>query len=105
MAEINVIDRAGVRHTVDATPGEPLMYALRDAGLGIEASCGGCCICATCHVFLDENWPQEALSREFDEGLLLEELINVAPTSRLACQITITEAMAGSNVRIAPEEL
>ena len=81
------------------------MHALRDAGLGIEASCGGCCICATCHVFLDGTWPEETKSREFDENLLLEELVNAAPTSRLACQVTITEAMAGLSVRIAPEEL
>lgn len=81
------------------------MYALRDAGMGVEASCGGCCICATCHVFLDGTWPEHALNREFDEGLLLEELLNVAPTSRLACQLTVTAQMAERIVRIAPAEL
>jgi len=103
--ELRVVDRQGDYREVTATPGQPLMYALRDAALDIEASCGGCCICATCHVHLEGDWPGWALQPAVDERQLLDELLHTGPRSRLACQLTVTEALQGLTVRIAPPEL
>ena len=52
---INVIDHEGSPHKT-ATVGFSIMEIIRDAGLDIEAICGGCCACATCHCYVDENW-------------------------------------------------
>ena len=43
-------------HEIAAENGLTLMEIIRDAGLDIEAACGGCCACATCHVYIDKEW-------------------------------------------------
>tara|TARA_R110002110_G_scaffold413729_1_gene641606 strand:- start:97047 stop:97391 length:345 start_codon:yes stop_codon:yes gene_type:complete len=102
---ILVIDRDNVSHHLEGTPGQPLMYVLRDANLEIEASCGGCCICATCHVYLEDELPCDLPAKDFDEELLLEELLHANTNSRLACQISLRDSMKGLTVRLAPAEL
>ena len=54
--KIRVTDRNGNTHELDGDTSATLMEILRDAGLEIEAACGGCCACATCHVYIDEKW-------------------------------------------------
>ena len=56
MATINVKDREGKIHSLKADNGLKIMEIIRDAGLDIEAACGGCCACATCHVYVDNSW-------------------------------------------------
>ena len=53
---INVIDHDGNHHKLEATVGFSIMEIIREAGLDIEAICGGCCACATCHCYIDDNW-------------------------------------------------
>ena len=54
--KIKVTDRNGTKHELDGDTNSTLMEILRDAGLEIEAACGGCCSCATCHVYVNEKW-------------------------------------------------
>ena len=54
--KISVTDREGNKHELEGDTNSTLMEILRDAGLDIEASCGGCCACATCHVYIDKKW-------------------------------------------------
>ena len=62
---------------------------------GIDADCGGACACATCHVYVDENW-LEATGKPGDlEAEMLEVAEEVKENSRLACQMSITEEMDG----------
>ena len=54
--KIEVYDREGKSHMLEAQEGLVLMEIIRDAGLPIEAACGGCAACATCHVYVDKKW-------------------------------------------------
>ena len=54
--KILVTDGHGVEHEVEATDGWTIMEIIRDAGLPIKAECGGSCVCATCHVLVDDQW-------------------------------------------------
>ena len=71
--EINVTDQNGVVHKIDAEPGVSLMLAIREAGLLIKAECGGCCLCATCHVYVAEDWQSHLPSKSADEDMTLSE--------------------------------
>ena len=99
---VHAVDREGVVHDLTVAPGAVLMEVLRDEGLGVEAVCGGCCACATCHVHLD-------LDRVGPRGEVEGELLQIsayfdAGTSRLSCQITLQPEHDGLRVTVAPEE-
>lgn len=105
MPKINVVNRAGKAHVIEAKTGQTLMETLRDHNMDVEAICGGCCSCATCHVFIEESWAAKLPPRSADEQELVEETESYqAATSRLSCQIKLTDAMDGMNVTVAPEE-
>ena len=53
---VKIIDYDGQEHTLEATIGFYLMEIIRDAGLDIETICGGCCACATCHCYVNDDW-------------------------------------------------
>lgn len=102
---ITAKDRQGEPHVLTAEPGATVMETLRDAGLPIEAACGGCCSCATCHVYIDPDWVDAVGPRNEGEELLLEMSEHIDEgTSRLGCQISLTEAHDGLTVTVAPEE-
>lgn len=97
-------DRAGARHEVQARPGESLMEALKHrGGLDIAAICGGSCSCATCHVHVDAGWAGRLDPPEPDEIEIVEFAPGYCDTSRLSCQIRVTEALDGLCVTLAPE--
>ena len=56
MVKILVDDRQGETRQIEAPEGEQLMHALRDNNLDVEAVCGGCCSCATCHIYVESSW-------------------------------------------------
>ena len=56
MPKLIVTDRKGERHELDGTVGWSVMEIIRENNLPIEAACGGCCACATCHVYVEEEW-------------------------------------------------
>jgi 2Fe-2S ferredoxin len=105
MAVIHVTDRAGKAHTITAKTGATLMENLRDNNMDVEAICGGCCSCATCHVFVDDAWAAKMPPRTSDEKELVEQTSSYKPAnSRLSCQIKFTEALDGLVVTVAPSE-
>ena len=105
MAVINVTDRSGRKHVVQGKPGATVMEILRDANLDVEAICGGCCSCATCHVLIDDVWAQKLAPRSEDEQELVEYTkAYKAANSRLSCQIKFTEALDGISLTVAAEE-
>lgn len=104
MIQITYIEFDGTRHTVTASPGTSAMEAAVDNDVpGIVAECGGACNCATCHVYVAEGW-EELLAEKvpMEEDLLLDRE-DIQPTSRLACQIALTERHDGL-VLYLPEE-
>lgn len=103
MAKLIVIDRDGVRHEVAGEIGWSVMEIIREANLPIEAACGGCCACATCHVYVDPEWLLKLPEADPDENMMLDEAFEVRDTSRLSCQIKLTPELDGIKVELAPE--
>ncbi|MCW2690185.1 MAG: ferredoxin [Mycobacterium sp.] len=100
-----VTDREGNVHSVAFNEGDSLMESIRDAGVrDILALCGGCNSCATCHVFVDDEWRETVGPATGDESELLETSAFNTPRSRLSCQIELAARHDGLSVTIAPEE-
>ncbi len=96
MVKITFVDAAGQSRIVDAEEGSTVMEAaIRNDVPGIEAECGGACACATCHVYVDEAFVEKLPKAEPMEEDMLDFAYDVRPTSRLSCQIRVTEAIDG----------
>jgi 2Fe-2S ferredoxin len=105
MVAIHVTNRAGQKHTIQGSAGATLMEVLRDNNMDVEAICGGCCSCATCHVFVDDAWTAKLPPRSADEQELVEETESYrAANSRLSCQVKLTPELDGITLTVAPEE-
>jgi len=86
----------GSEQTVEAEPGQTVMEAATRAGIdGIEAQCGGACACATCHVYIAEEYLDRLDPITPIEETMLDFAENVLPSSRLSCQIKISEVLDG----------
>jgi ferredoxin, 2Fe-2S len=101
---ILVRDRGGVVHRLTARSGFTLMEILRDAGLPIAAICGGNCLCATCHIYVDEPWLAVVGEPNADEAAKLEEIPSATRVSRLACQVECSTELDGLALTLAPED-
>jgi len=105
MPTINVTTRNGETRAVEATLGNSIMENLRDGGIDeILALCGGCLSCATCHVFVDDQWLDRLPAISEDEDDLLDSSDARQANSRLSCQLPLTEELDGIKVRVAPED-
>jgi ferredoxin, 2Fe-2S len=105
MIEIQVESRDGTIRGIAVAEGTSLMEALRDNGFDeLLALCGGCCSCATCHVYVDGLDGESLLSMSDDENDLLDSSDSRNDLSRLSCQLCLTQAMNGLAVKIAPED-
>ena len=103
MNKIIVKDREGNIQELSADIGLTLMEIIRDAGMDIEAACGGCCACATCHLYVDKDWFSKLSAMEDDEEAMLDQAFNLKVNSRLGCQIEFNEELDGIKVELAPE--
>lgn len=105
MPEIIVTTREGATSSLNAKAGISLMEALRDGGHDeLLALCGGCCSCATCHVYVDPEFATKLPAMSEDENELLDSSSHRNESSRLACQIKLTDALTGLKATIAPED-
>ncbi|KPF93789.1 ferredoxin [Novosphingobium sp. AAP83] len=105
MPKLVVVNRAGEEKTVEADAGLSVMEAIRDNGFDeLLALCGGCCSCATCHIFVDPAFADKLPAMSEDENDLLDSSDYRNETSRLSCQVQITGALDGLRVTIAPED-
>ena len=105
MPTITVIDRSGNARDVQADNGLSLMEVIRDNGFDeLLALCGGCCSCATCHVYVAPEFAANLPAMSEDENDLLDSTDNRDERSRLSCQVPVTDALEGVQVTIAPED-
>ena len=105
MVKVTVVNRAGQESQVDADEGLSLMEVIRDNGFDeLLALCGGCCSCATCHIYVDPSFAGAVPSRSEDEDDLLESSDHKTEHSRLSCQVLVSAALDGLRVTIAPED-
>jgi len=105
MPKLIVVSRSGEETTVDAASGLTVMEAIRDNGFDeLLALCGGCCSCATCHVHVDPAFADLLPPISEDEDDLLDSSSYRTATSRLSCQLPLTDALDGLKVQIAEED-
>lgn len=101
MPKISVVAKDGTAFEIEAEPGTSVMEnAVRNSVPGIEAECGGACACATCHVYVDEDWHDQVGLPGPIEADMLDFAYDVRQTSRLSCQIKMADALAGLIVRV-----
>ena len=101
--KLYVTDHNGNEQQIEGINGWQLMEAIRDEGVEIKAECGGACACATCHVYIDEDWKNKIPEKSEEEMDMLDLAFDVQENSRLSCQITITPDMDGLKVTLAPD--
>lgn len=100
--KIFVTDPDGKEHMLDALEGWRVMEIIKDYELPLKAECGGACCCATCHVYVHEDWVDKLYEMRDEEEDMLDEAMEVKENSRLSCQILMSEALDGLKVTIAP---
>lgn len=105
MAKITFIQPDGEEQVVEAATGTTVMEAAKLNNVpGIEAECGGACACATCHVYVDENWREKTGSAAQMEEDMLDFAFDVRDESRLSCQIKVTDEFDGLVLRIPAKQ-
>jgi 2Fe-2S ferredoxin len=106
LAKVIYIGSAGDEYAVEANVGDSVMAAaVRNGVPGIVAECGGNCSCATCHVWVNDQFtPLVGPPGDMEEDLLDMAVSERRPGSRLSCQIRVTEELDGLTVAIPPEQ-
>jgi len=99
---IYVTDYEGTEHTLDGLEGWRAMEVIRDYGLPIKAECGGACACATCHVYVAEEWVSKLVPPNADEIMMMDDAMAVEDNSRLSCQIILGPELEGLKLTLAP---
>jgi len=101
MPVIHYIQADGAKYEADVAVGSTVMQGAVDNMIdGILAECGGSCSCATCHCYVDEAWFGKVGEAGATEKTMIEMAMDPQPTSRLSCQIKVTEELDGLVVRL-----
>lgn len=95
MTRVIVTTPDGVEHIVDATNGLSLMEVLRPLDFGISGNCEGSAVCASCHVWLADDWIGRVSDASDAEAEMLDCVFQIKPTSRLSCQIRVDNTLDG----------
>ncbi|MEM1306747.1 MAG: 2Fe-2S iron-sulfur cluster-binding protein [Pseudomonadota bacterium] len=104
MPKITFVQHDGTKTDIDAAVGATVMEAAKlNLVDGIEAECGGACACATCHIYIDDAWTEKVGKAQPMEEDMLDFAFDVRETSRLSCQVKLTEALDGLVV-LVPEK-
>ncbi|MEO0799179.1 MAG: 2Fe-2S iron-sulfur cluster-binding protein [Pseudomonadota bacterium] len=105
MAKITFIQPDGSKQTVEVAAGVTVMEAAKLNLIdGIEAECGGACACATCHVYVAEAWGEKAGKPGAMEEDMLDFAFDVRETSRLSCQIKVSDDLDGLEVLVPDKQ-
>jgi 2Fe-2S ferredoxin len=96
MPRVTYIEYNGREHGIELEAGLSVMQGAIEHNIpGIDADCGGECACATCHVFVPEDWLARTGQPNEQEASMLGFAATAQPNSRLACQITMSDALDG----------
>lgn len=105
MPKLVVVTREGEESVFDVEAGLSVMEVIRDNGIDeLLALCGGCCSCATCHVYVDPAFATVLPEMSDDENDLLDSSDHRDDRSRLSCQIAMSDELDGMIITIAPED-
>jgi ferredoxin, 2Fe-2S len=101
MIRVALISPDGERHELSASAGTALMQAAKNEGVpGIDADCGGCMVCGTCHVYVAPEWQAHLPQPSEMERMILESVPVPRPDARLSCQLVLAPDLDGLCVRI-----
>ncbi len=103
MPKMTFIERDGSRREVDAPIGLSVLEIARRNDIDIEGACEGSLACSTCHVIVDREWYDALPEATEEEEDMLDLAFDLTPTSRLGCQIVITEELDGLTVALPQE--
>ena len=103
MVQVCFVNADGERTLAKGEVGTRLLEVAQGAGMPLEGTCEGQMACSTCHVIVDAEWFARFPAASDDEEDMLDLAADVARTSRLSCQITLTEELDGLEVRIPGE--
>ena len=96
MARVTYIEHSGQKHEIDVANGLTVMEgAVQNDIPGIDADCGGGMACATCHVYVKDDWFSKLPEKENGEDDMLDQAYQPNSSSRLSCQIIISEDLNG----------
>ncbi|MFF7061379.1 2Fe-2S iron-sulfur cluster-binding protein [Pseudomonas sp. NPDC008258] len=105
MVKITFVQPDGSSVEVDAKVGGTVMEAaVNNMVKGIDADCGGACACATCHVYISDEWKEKLQAAEVMESDMLEYAYEPDASSRLSCQLRITPEMEGLVIRVPSQQ-
>lgn len=107
MVKVIFVQPDGTRIPTQADPGDSVMSVATRQGIdGIIGECGGSMMCATCHCYVDEDWTQATGPRMDGEDDMLDSAsCEVRPTSRLSCQIRISDALDGVVIHLPESQI
>ena len=101
MAKVTYIQHDATETHIDVKTGLTVMEgSVKNHIPGIDADCGGACACATCHVYVKEEWLDKTGTKSAMEESMLDFAEGVEPNSRLACQIKMSDALDGLVVNL-----
>ena len=104
MPKVTYIEFDGTEHIVDVDKGLTIMEGAVQKNIpGIDADCGGSCVCATCHVYVDDDWLDKLPEQSEAEKDMLDFAFETKTSSRLSCQIFLDENLDGIVVSL-PEK-
>ena len=105
MSKVTYIESDGKSHTIDVQNGLTVMEgAIQNNITGIDADCGGSMACATCHVYVKEEWFDKLPKKEDGEEDMLDMAFEPNKFSRLSCQITVTDDLDGLIVKLPSKQ-
>lgn len=106
MAKVNYIQPDGVSIELEVPAGRSLMeVAVQNDVVGIDGECGGACMCATCHVYVDEAYSAKLpKTDELEDEMLDSTSSERKANSRLCCQINMSEELDGISIQIPPTQ-
>lgn len=107
MPKVTYRHHDGSEETVEVRAGTSLMLGALTNGVdGIEAECGGSCMCATCHVYVDEAWLDKLPKVQILEDEMLDDTAaERKPSSRLSCQIEMSDSLDGIVVELPETQI
>ena len=105
MAKITYIEHNKKSHVIEVSNGLTVMEgAVQNNISGIDADCGGSCACATCHVYVDEKWFDKLPNKESAEEDMLDMAFEPKSSSRLSCQLTVSNELDGLVVNMPSKQ-
>ena len=101
MTKVTYVENSGNSHTIDIANGLSVMEgAVQNDIPGIDADCGGGMACATCHVYVEEEWLDKLTKKEDGEEDMLDMAYEPKKNSRLSCQLIVSDELDGLIVNI-----